>query len=136
MIVGMDTWQQAALAAEIGNQAQVPLLSLAASASLRPSSQLGRPTLIQMESNISEQISFIAAIVHSYHWRRVYGGNAEMLILLSEALQRVGSEIEYNLSLPPISSVVSDPREAVHQQLLKLLLLPSSFVVQCKPAKG
>ena len=116
----MDTWQQSALADEIEDQAQVPVLSLAASASVRPSRQLGRPTLIQMGSNVSEQIRCISAIVHSYHWRRViaiyeddaYGGNAEMLTLLSEALQGVGSEIEYHLSLPPISSL-SDPRGAV-----------------------
>ncbi|XP_034672536.1 glutamate receptor 2.5-like [Vitis riparia] len=132
----MDTWQQAALAAEIGNQAQVPVLSLAASASVRPSRQLGRPTLIQMGSNVSEQIRCISAIVHSYHWRRViaineddaYGGNAEMLTLLSEALQRVGSEIEYHLSLPPISSL-SDPRGAVPQELLKLLSTQSRVFI-------
>ena len=137
MIVGMDTWQQAALVAEIGNQAQVPVFSLAVSASVRPSSLLGSPNLIQMGSNVSEQISCISAIVHSYHWRRViaiyeedaYGSNAEMLTLLSEALRRVGSEIEYHLSLPPISSVVSDPREAVHQQLLKLLSTQSRVFI-------
>ncbi|KAJ9690577.1 hypothetical protein PVL29_012962 [Vitis rotundifolia] len=136
VIVGMDTWQQAALAAEIGNQAQVPVLSLAASASVRPSRQLGRPTLIQMGSNVSEQIRCISAIVHSYHWRRViaiyeddaYDGNAEMLTLLSEALQRVGSEIEYHLPLPPISSL-SDPRGAVHQELLKLLSTQSRVFI-------
>ncbi|KAJ9690578.1 hypothetical protein PVL29_012963 [Vitis rotundifolia] len=136
VIVGMDTWQQAALAAEIGNQAQVPVLSLAAAASARPSRQLGRSTLIQMGTNVSEQIRCIAAIVHSYHWRRViaiyeddaYGGNAEMLTLLSETLQGVGSEIEYHLPLPPISSL-SDPRGAVHQELLKLLSTQSRVFI-------
>ena len=136
VIVGMDTWQQAALAAEIGNQAQVPVLSLAAAASVRPSRQLGRSTLIQMGTHVSAQIRCIAAIVHSYHWRRViaiyeddaYGGNAEMLTILSEALQRVGSEIEYHLPLPPISSL-SDPRGAVHQELLKLLSTQSRVFI-------
>ena len=136
VIVGMDTWQQAALADEIGNQAQVPVLSLAAAASVRPSRQLGRSTLIQMGTNVSEQIRCIAAIVHSYHWRRViaiyeddaYGGNAEMLTIFSEALQRVGSEIEYHLPLPPISSL-SDPRGAVHQELLKLLSTQSRVFI-------
>ncbi|XP_019078063.2 glutamate receptor 2.7 [Vitis vinifera] len=136
VIVGMDTWQQAALAAEIGNQAQVPVLSLAASASVRPSRQLGRPTLVQMGTNVSEQIRCISAIVYSYHWRSVitiyeddaYGGNAELLTILSEALQGVGSEIEYHLSLPPISSL-SDPRGAVHQELLKLLSTQSRVFI-------
>ena len=136
MIVGMNTWQQAALAAEIENQAQVPVLSLAASASVRPSRRLGRPTLIQMGSNIYEQVRCISAIVRSYHWRGViaiyeddaYGGNAEMLTLFSEALQRVGSEIEYHLSLPPISSL-SDPRESVFQELLKLLSTQSRVFI-------
>ena len=136
MIVGMNTWQQAALAAEIENQAQVPVLSLAASASVRPSRRLGRPTLIQMGSNIYEQVRCISAIVRSYHWRGViaiyeddaYGGNAEMLTLFSEALQRVGSEIEYHLSLPPISSL-SDPRESVYQELLKLLSTQSRVFI-------
>ncbi|RVW88457.1 Glutamate receptor 2.7 [Vitis vinifera] len=132
----MNTWQQAALAAEIENQAQVPVLSLAASASVRPSRRLGRPTLIQMGSNIYEQVRCISAIVRSYHWRGViaiyeddaYGGNAEMLTLFSEALQRVGSEIEYHLSLPPISSL-SDPRESVFQELLKLLSTQSRVFI-------
>ncbi|KAJ9690590.1 hypothetical protein PVL29_012974 [Vitis rotundifolia] len=136
VIVGMDTWQQAALAAEIGNKAQVPVLSLAAAASVRPSRQLGRSTQIQMGTNVSEQIRCIAAIVHSYHWRRViviyeddaYGGNAEMLTILSEALQGVGSEIEDHLPLPPISSL-SDPRGAVHQELLKLLSTQSRVFI-------
>ncbi|KAL6312410.1 hypothetical protein AAG906_029021 [Vitis piasezkii] len=132
VIVGMDTWQQAALAAEIGNQAQCP-----------PSRQLGRSTLIQMGTNVSEQIRCIAAIVHSYHWRRViaiyeddaYGGNAEMLTILSEALQRVGSEIEYHLPLPPISSL-SDPRGAVHQELLKLLSTQSRVFIVLQSSKA
>ncbi|KAJ9690592.1 hypothetical protein PVL29_012976 [Vitis rotundifolia] len=89
-----------------------------------------------MGSDVSEQIRCISAIVHSYHWRRViaiyeddaYGGNAEMLTLLSEALQRGGSEIEYHLSLPPISSL-SDPRGAVHQELLKLLSTQSRVFI-------
>ncbi|KAL6333651.1 hypothetical protein AAG906_028836 [Vitis piasezkii] len=102
VIVGMDTWQQAALAAEIGNQAQVPVLSLAASASVRP----------------------VIAIYED----DAYGGNAEMLTILSEALQGVGSEIEYHLSLPPISSL-SDPRGAVHQELLKLLSTQSRVFI-------
>ncbi|XP_050290063.1 glutamate receptor 2.9-like [Quercus robur] len=128
VIIGMHTWQEAALVADIGSQALVPVISFAAPAINPPLMQLRWPFLIQMAKNGSEQIKCIANIVQAYNWKRVVviyedealGGDSGKLALLTEALQHVGSEIEYRLVLPPFSSM-SDPGWVVHEELVKLL---------------
>ncbi|GMY37617.1 glutamate receptor 2.7 [Fagus crenata] len=127
VIIGMHTWQEAALVADIGGQAHVPVISFAAPAITPPQMTLRWPFLIQMATNGSEQIKCIADIVHAYDWQRViaiyedeaFGGDSGKLALLSEALQNVGSEIEYRLVLPPFSSQ-SDPAKFVCEELVKL----------------
>ncbi|GMY37628.1 glutamate receptor 2.9-like [Fagus crenata] len=127
VIIGMHAWQKAALVADIGGQAHVPVISFAAPAITPPLMTLRWPFLIQMARNGSQQIKCIADIVHSYDWQMViaiyedeaFGGDSGKLALLSEALQNVGSEIEYSLVLPPFSSM-SDPAEVVRDQLFKL----------------
>ena len=139
VIVGMDTWQEAALVADVGNRAQVPVLSLAASSINPPLRQIRWPFLVQMGSNVSEQIGCIAAIVGSYNWRRViviyeddaYGGDSGMLAPLSEALQNFSSEIEYTVVLPPVSSL-SDPKEGIHDELMKLLSIQCRVFIVLK----
>ncbi|KAB1221985.1 Glutamate receptor 2.7 [Morella rubra] len=128
VLVGMHPWQEAVLVADVGNQAQVPVISFAAPAINPPLMSLRWPFLIQMARNGSEQIKCIADIVHSYNWQRVvaiyedepYGGDSGKLALLSEALKNIGSEIEYRLILPPFSSM-SDPEKVVQEELIKLL---------------
>lgn len=139
VIVGTDTWQEAALVADVGNRAQVPVLSLAASIITPPLRQIRWPFLAQMGSNVSEQIRCISAIVGSYHWQRVivvyeddaHGGDSGMLAPLSEALQYFSSEIEYTVVLPPISSL-SDPKEAINEELMKLLSIQSRVFIVLK----
>ncbi|KAJ7947053.1 Glutamate receptor [Quillaja saponaria] len=142
VIIGMQTWQEAALIAEVGNQEQVPVISFAAPTITPPLASLRWPNLIRMDKNGSAYIKCIADIVHSYGWQRVvavyeddtYGGDYGMTTLLSEALQAVDSEIEYRLGLPPFSSL-SNPRGIVHEELLKVMetqarvfvVLPSSL---------
>lgn len=139
VIVGMDTWQEAALVADVGNRAQVPILSLAASAINLPSRQIRWPFLVQMGSNVSKDTGCIAAIVGSYQWQRVvviyeddaHGGDSGMLAPLSEALRNSSSQIEYTVILPPISSL-SDPKEAIHDELMKLLSIQSRVFIVLK----
>ncbi|KAF5473017.1 hypothetical protein F2P56_009664 [Juglans regia] len=127
VIIGMHKWPEAALVADVGRQARVPVISFAAPAINPPLTPLIWPFLVQMAKNGSEQVQCIADIVHAYNWQRViaiyedegYGSNAGMLALLSEALQNVGSEIEYRLVLPPFSSV-NDPGRVVQEELIKL----------------
>ncbi|KAB5560666.1 hypothetical protein DKX38_005623 [Salix brachista] len=127
VIIGMERWEEAALVADIGSQAKVPVISFSAPAITPPLASSRWPFLIRMAPSDSNQIRCIAEVVRSYNWRRVvtvyedyaYGGDAGMLALLSKALQDVGSEIEYKLSLPPFS-LISDPKDVVQKELAKL----------------
>ncbi|KAF9683635.1 hypothetical protein SADUNF_Sadunf04G0034400 [Salix dunnii] len=128
VIIGMERWEEAALVADIGSQAKVPVISFSAPAITPPLATSRWPFLIRMAPSDSNQIRCIADVVQSYNWRRVvtvyedyaYGGDAGMLALLSKDLQDVGSEIEYNLILPPFS-LISDPKDVVKKELTKLL---------------
>ncbi|KAJ4828538.1 hypothetical protein Tsubulata_035962, partial [Turnera subulata] len=127
MIIGMDTWGEVALVADIGSKAQVPVLSFAEPAITPQLAPLRWPFLIRMASDGSEQMKCIAALVDSYSWRRViviyeddaHGGEYGNLALLSEKLLEVGSEIEYRLVLPQFF-LLSNPREVVQEELIKL----------------
>ncbi|XP_041026636.1 glutamate receptor 2.7-like [Juglans microcarpa x Juglans regia] len=128
VIVGMNKWEEAALVATVGNQAKVPVLSFSAPAITPPLMQSRWPFLIEMANDGSAQTKCIADIVRAYSWRRVvviyeddaYGSDLGILALLSEALQKVDSEIEYRLVVPPFSSLSDDPKVFVHDELVKL----------------
>ncbi|CAA2954889.1 glutamate receptor -like [Olea europaea subsp. europaea] len=128
VIIGTQTWEEAALAAHVGKPAQVPVLSLAAPSSIPLLTQNRWPFLVQMATDSLEQINCIAAIVSSCHWRKViaihednsYFADSGLLPTLSEAIQNVGASIEYDLILPPFSSL-SDPEGFVRQEVAKLL---------------
>ncbi|XVF25703.1 hypothetical protein REPUB_Repub13aG0236500 [Reevesia pubescens] len=127
IIVGMDSWEKAASVADVGNQAQIPILSFVAPEITPPLAATRWPFLIRMASNGVEQMRCISALVQAYNWRRVvaiyevdtYGGDSGNLALLSENLQKVGSQIEYSLVLPPFSSL-SDPKRFIQEKLRKL----------------
>ena len=124
-IIGMHSWQEAALVADVGNRTQVPILSFAAPAIPSPMIQLRWPFLIRMANDGSAQVKCIADIVLACNWRRViviyeedaYGGDSGMLALLAEALQNIGVDIDYRLVLPPF---LSDSEELIHKELVKL----------------
>nr|XP_023897800.1 glutamate receptor 2.7-like [Quercus suber]POE54108.1 glutamate receptor 2.7 [Quercus suber] len=135
VLIGMNKWEAAALVADIGNKANVPVLSFAAPAITSPIMQHRWPFLIQMANNDYAQIKCIAEIVRAYNWKKViaiyeddaYGSDSGMLGLLSEALQEVDSEIEYHLVLPPVSSL-PNAGGFVLDELLKLQLTAQSRV--------
>jgi ionotropic glutamate receptor len=127
VILGMNKWEEAALVAAVGNKANVTIISFAAPAITPPMMQQRWPFLIQMANNISAHIECIADIVRAYNWKRViaiyeddsYGSDSGMLSLLSEALQKFDSEIEYCFLLPPVSSL-SNAGGFVLDKLLEL----------------
>ncbi|KAF6177166.1 hypothetical protein GIB67_025503 [Kingdonia uniflora] len=126
VIIGMDTWQEATLVTEIGNHAQVPVLSFLASSMNPPLTSVRWPYLVRMANNDSQQMRCVAAITSSYRWRKViaiyeddtYGGSSGILTLLSDALQDVGSEIEYWSALPPFS--LSNSESTIRGELEKI----------------
>jgi len=132
----METWQEAAIVADVGAMFQVPTISF--SSPLVPSSlmQIRWPFLIQMAQNQTAQMKFISDIIHAFNSQKViaiYEDNPSnsdygRLSLLSEALQKVNSKIEYQLILPPFTSL-SDPKGFVLDELLKLLPLKSRVFI-------
>ncbi|KAJ1394003.1 Solute-binding protein family 3/N-terminal domain of MltF [Sesbania bispinosa] len=136
VIIGMETWQEAALVADLGAKAQVPIISFSAPPVVPPLMQLRWPYLIQMAKNQAAHLNCIADIIHAYSWQKViaiyednpYSGDSGMLSLFSEALQKVNSQIEYRLVLPSFTSL-SDPKGVVLDELLKLLPLKSRVFI-------
>ncbi|KAL2341810.1 hypothetical protein Fmac_009750 [Flemingia macrophylla] len=130
VIVGLGTWQEAALVADLGNKSQIPIISFSSPPVITPLMQNRWPFLIQMAKNQSEHMNCIADIIHVYNWQKViaiyednpYSGDSGMLGLLSEALQKGNAEIENRLVLPPFTSL-SDPKGFVLDELIKLLPL-------------
>lgn len=88
------------------------VISLAASSVSPRLTHIRWPFLVQMASNSFNEMESVAAIVHSYMWRRVVViyeddgyGDPGALALLSKALTDKGSDIEYRLVLPPYTSL-------------------------------
>ncbi|XP_059670052.1 glutamate receptor 3.5-like isoform X2 [Cornus florida] len=127
VIMGMETWEEAALVADIGSRAQVPVLSFASAAITPPLMKLRWPFLVQMVTDDSEQMNCIAAVVQSFtrqsvvaiYEEDIHGGDPGKLTLLSKALKNVGSDIDYHLVLPPFSDL-SNPQQSINKELSKL----------------
>ncbi|KAL7211703.1 hypothetical protein ACSBR2_014540 [Camellia fascicularis] len=100
VIVGMETWHEAAVVASIGNREQIPILSLASAATIPPpSTALRWPFLVQIATNDSQQMNCITSILQSYKWKK---------------------KIEHHLVFPPFSSLF-DPQGFVHKEFASLL---------------
>ncbi|XP_068321797.1 glutamate receptor 2.7-like [Pyrus communis] len=137
VIVGMETWEEAAQVADlVGNQTQIPVISFASPSITPPLMQRRWPFLIRIATDGYAQMKCIADIVSAYHWKTVvvvyeddgYGGDVGMLALLTEALQDVGSKIEHRLVLPQISSL-SNPNWVELEEMLRLPTMQSRVFI-------
>lgn len=108
-ILSPQTWEEASLVAEIGNQANISVLSIADST---PSWAIERwPFLLQASPNQNAQMKAIAAIVQSWKWHQVTviyedsdSFSSGVIPHLSDALRDVGAEIRNLLALSPFTS--------------------------------
>ncbi|KAL9325270.1 hypothetical protein ACSQ67_005915 [Phaseolus vulgaris] len=124
VIIGMHTWEEAASVAELVRKSQVPVISFAAPSITPPLMPIRWPSLVRMANNGTAYAKCVADMVHAYSWQRVVviyeDGDYEMLALLSETLQNVGSLIEYRLALPSLS-YLSNPAEFIREELFKVI---------------
>ncbi|KAF5460937.1 hypothetical protein F2P56_020771 [Juglans regia] len=108
-LLSPQRWEETSLVAEIGNQANIPVLSIADST---PSWATERwPFLLQASPNQNSQMKAIAAIVQSWQWHQVTviyedidSLRSGVMPHLSDALRDVGAEISHLLAISPFSS--------------------------------
>nr|POE59593.1 glutamate receptor 2.1 [Quercus suber] len=108
-ILGPHTWEEASLVAEIGNNAQIPVLSFADTTPQWATKKW--PFLLQASPNQNAQMKAIAAIIQSWEWHQVtviYEDNdsllSEVIPHLSDALLEFGAEISHTVALSPYAS--------------------------------
>ncbi|KAJ4976396.1 hypothetical protein NE237_001502 [Protea cynaroides] len=143
VILGAETWQEASLVTEIGNRAQVPVISFATISVAASLTSKQWPFLVRMTNNQTTQLKCVAAIVGAYGWRNViviyeddtYGTNSRMVILLSDALQNSGIHVEYQMAFAPISSI-SDPKDAIREELGKINSKQSRVFILVQPSES
>lgn len=135
VVIGTSSWEETILVAKIGQDAQIPVISLTPD-TVQPLSRLQWPFLVQMTNlNMSDEINCITSIVQSYNWKRViavyednaYGGEYGALSLLSEELQKIGSIVEHRVVLPHFTSPF-DPKETIRDELVEVLTTKQSRV--------
>lgn len=124
VIIGMHAWTEAASVAELGRKTQVPVISFAAPTITPPLLPTRLPFSVRMANDGTAYAKCVADMVRVYSWQRVVvineEGDYEMLALLSETLQEVGSMIEYRLALPS-PSYRTNPGEFIREELNKLI---------------
>ncbi|XP_017233700.2 glutamate receptor 3.2-like [Daucus carota subsp. sativus] len=114
--------------AEFGNLAQVPVISFASDAIPQRFKSLQWPYLVQMSSNVTEQIQCVVAIIRSFYWQKIItineldsnGADSGTFAVLSEALFGSGVKIEHRLVLPPFASIMADPQSFIQNEVKEL----------------
>ncbi|KAJ4768040.1 Glutamate receptor [Rhynchospora pubera] len=117
-IIAGGTVPQAYITGTVGEETMVPVVSLA------PYYYFLGTYLVQMSFAETAFVRCITDIVKSYNWRRVitiyeddvFGSVSSTAFLLSNALDVIGSEIEYRAIFPPADSM-SDPRGTLREEL-------------------
>ncbi|KAK6912456.1 Solute-binding protein family 3/N-terminal domain of MltF [Dillenia turbinata] len=135
-IIGPDTSMEADFVIDLGNKAQVPIISFF---STSPSlSSIQTPYFIRAAQNDSTQVKAISAIVQAYGWREavpIYVDNAYgsgVIPYLMDALQEIDTRVPYRSIISP-----SATDDQITEELYKLMTMQTRvFIVHMLPSLG
>ncbi|KAK6256583.1 hypothetical protein QUC31_000042 [Theobroma cacao] len=128
-VIGAIRKEEAIIVSEIEKTTNdIPIISLTSHVTIPTSMPNQLPFFVQFSNDINLNIRCIAALVELFQWRKItaifehkndFSGDSGFIILLSDSLRVVGSEVEYHLAFPPLSSL-SDQNGAIEEELRKL----------------
>ncbi|KAI9377954.1 hypothetical protein POPTR_018G012600v4 [Populus trichocarpa] len=135
-IIGPTTSMQANFVIELGDKAQVPILSFSASS---PSlTSIRSPFFFRATQNDSTQVNAISALVQAFGWREavpIYIDNEYgqgVIPYLTDALQAVDARVPYRSVISP-----SATDDQIVSELYKLMTMQTRvFIVHMFPSLG
>ncbi|TVU09637.1 hypothetical protein EJB05_43123, partial [Eragrostis curvula] len=132
-IIGPEKSSQAIFISDLGNKSHVPVISMATSPNLSPSSL---PYFARATLNDLAQVNCIASIIKAYGWRMVvpiyedtdYGRG--IIPCLVDALQEINAHVPYRSVIPQ-----SATSEQITKELYKLMTMqPRVYIVHMSSA--
>lgn len=133
-IIGPVTSSQAHFVVDLGDRAQVPIVSFSATSPALSSAKT--PYFIRASQNDSSQVKAIAAIVEAFGWREAvpiyvdsdYGHG--IVPYLTDALQEIDTHIPYRSVISPLAS-----DDQILVELYKLMTMQTRvFIVHMLPS--
>jgi ABC-type branched-subunit amino acid transport system substrate-binding protein len=138
-IIGFRAWQEAVFVAQLGNESQVPIVSLSNEAPPWAFSQW--PFLVSAARNVDAQMKAVAAIIQSWQWRKVNiiyedfnpvanGINPNIIT----AIQEVDAEINELVALSPFSPYlsISEKLESLKNGQCRVFIVHTSITLATK----
>lgn len=127
-IIGPQKSSEAVFVSNIGNEAQVPIVSFTATSPSLTSNSM--PYFVRATSNDSVQVNSIASLIKAYGWREVvlvyedtdYGRG--ILPYLIDALQEIDARVPYRSVIP-----FSATSENIQEELYKLMTMQTRVFV-------
>ncbi|XP_050216010.1 glutamate receptor 2.7-like isoform X1 [Mercurialis annua] len=135
-IIGPNTSMQADFVIDLGEKAQIPIISYSAT---NPSlTSIKTPYFFRAAQDDSVQLKAISAIIKAFGWRQavpIYIDNQYgqgILPFLADALQQIETHIPYRCNLSPDST-----DNQIAEELLKLMTMQTRvFIVHMPPFLG
>ncbi|KAL7187160.1 hypothetical protein ACSBR1_037264 [Camellia fascicularis] len=132
-IIGPETSMQADFVIDLGDKAQVPIISFSATS---PSlSSIWSPYFVRAAQNDSSQVKAISAIVQAFGWREVvpiYVNNEfgkGIIPYLTDALQDINTRVPYRSVISPLAT-----DDQIIEELYKLMTMQTRvFIVHMNP---
>ena len=131
-IIGPQNSTQANFVIDLGEKAQVPIVSFSATS---PSLTSRRsPYFFQVAQNDTSQVKVISAIVQAFGWREavpIYVDNEfgeGIISFLVDALQNVDARVPYRSPIPPLAS-----DDEIGEELYKLMTMQTRVFIVHMP---